>query len=83
MIVAEGSSESISSIPYTSLSVDFVRNMTSGRINLTHSDREAGPSTKVKGKEKILATSSKKGVSRAENPKVVVGSEKSINLLFS
>jgi hypothetical protein len=62
-IVAECSYESISSMPYTftSLPIDFTRNMTSGHTNPTHFDREAAPSTRVKRKEKILSTSSKKG----------------------
>jgi hypothetical protein len=61
-IVAEGSYESISSMPYTNPThLDFTRNMTSGHTNPTHFDREAAPSTRVKRKEKILSTSSKKG----------------------
>jgi hypothetical protein len=83
MIVAEGSPESISSIPYTytSLHVDFIRTMTSGQTN--PAGRGATQAPKGKGKEKVPATSSKKGTITVEDPKIVVGSRKSINILFS
>jgi hypothetical protein len=52
----------------TSLSVDLVKNMTSGQTNPTPTDRGATQASKGKGKEKTLATSSKNGATSAEDP---------------
>jgi hypothetical protein len=83
-IITKGSSESISSMPYTStrLPVDLARNMTSEQTKPTSAERGATQTSKGKEKEKPLATSSKKGAIDAEDPHVIVGSGKS-NLLFS
>jgi hypothetical protein len=83
--MTKGSSESISSMSYTSTSlpVDLARNMTSRQTKLSSTERGAAQATKGKGKEKAPATSSRKGAPDAEDPQMLVGSGKSINLLFS
>jgi hypothetical protein len=86
-IVAEGSSESITSVPYTSTSipVNINRKMTSGSAH-PHSTRgEAAQPPREKWKEKSRnppTTSTKRKTLTLEDSHMVVRSGKSIKLLF-
>jgi hypothetical protein len=57
--------------------------MISRQSKPTSTGREAAPNTKGKEKGKAPTISSQKGAPETEDPQMIVGSGKSINLLFS